>query len=225
MASTSALPTSPASEDHAEGPQKKKAEESQWKRVVAKKRNSGLEYLGLATKKVGEPCQCPLPALPRLEIALWIFSEHWKMADSNAESAYLSKAGGRSAIHEWDPTAGGRSMLWMWRTRGPCARKRVEEEDGRLLIVVGSQHHRTTRPPMMRCSYPRPHVSLATHGRGATSRLPSSWLLTNDLSKGRCVEKEVPAEVIMCFEGHSGAFSRLNIGSRPSMIGSCNTEM
>ncbi|XP_045126265.1 uncharacterized protein LOC123513258 [Portunus trituberculatus] len=105
MASTSAPSTSPALEEPrrpAEGLQKKrKADKSQWEKVVAKKRrDSGLEYVRLATKKVvaarkvGEPCECPKACFTMLGdcTVQEIFSGYWKMADSNAQSAYLSKA-------------------------------------------------------------------------------------------------------------------------------------
>ncbi|MPC28540.1 hypothetical protein E2C01_021749 [Portunus trituberculatus] len=56
MASTSAPSTYPALEEPrrpAEGPQKKrKADKSQWEKVAKKRRDSGLEYVRLATKKV-----------------------------------------------------------------------------------------------------------------------------------------------------------------------------
>ncbi|MPC27405.1 Fidgetin-like protein 1 [Portunus trituberculatus] len=74
----------------------------EWEKVVAKKmRNSGLEYMRLATKKVvaarkvGEPCECLKACFTILgDPTVQIFSGYWKMADSNAQSAYLSKASG-----------------------------------------------------------------------------------------------------------------------------------
>ena len=77
---------------------KKRKDDSQWKRNLAKKkRNSGQEYVGLntgrtvAARQVGAPCGCPKGCFAKLgeDAVQRIFSEYWKMGDYNVQSAYI----------------------------------------------------------------------------------------------------------------------------------------
>ncbi|MPC64909.1 hypothetical protein E2C01_059031 [Portunus trituberculatus] len=178
--SSAAPSTSPALEEPcqpAEGPQKKrKADKSQWQKVVAKKRrDSGLEYVRLAKKKVvaarkvGEPCECPKVCFTMLgdHTVQEIFSGYWKMADSKPQSAYLSKAviSREDLFKEW------------------CAEKDVPAEK----IMRFDRYSRAfsrfnigSRPPMVAtCSYCDKianEVEVATVNRDETKK---SQLLTH----------------------------------------------
>ena len=86
---------------------RKRREPSKWLKNVAKrKRDSGEEYVSATTHKTMEarsvqaPCTCPKKCFERLgdEAVQLIFDAYYKMADHNAQSAYLLRMVGSQDV-------------------------------------------------------------------------------------------------------------------------------